>query len=106
MRCCAIMLFLFCGLLASCATPRNKAEKEKAPPPPPPPVAAEIIHVDPDFGFAILRCAVLPSAEKEAKVYRGDEIVGRLGLTGPVRPPFAAADILDGSPQIGDRVRP
>jgi hypothetical protein len=96
---------LFCSLLVSCATPRGEADKGKAPPPPPA-IAGEIIHVDNAFGFVILRCAVLPSTEKEAKVVRDDKIVGRLGITGPIRPPFMAADILEGTPQIGDRVRP
>lgn len=65
-------------------------------------VAGRVMHVNGREGHVILECASLPSAGEEAKVYRGEELVGRLRVSGPGRFPFVAADILEGRPREGD----
>ena len=97
------------GFLVSCRT------LDQAPPPvlPPSPAVSlnsgvdvgSVAHVNPDDGYVILRCAVLPYDQEELKVYRNGMAVGRLRVSGPQKPPFFAADILEGHPRQGDRAQ-
>lgn len=47
----------------------------------------------------------VPPLRSEMGVYRQNVFVGSVRITGPVRPPLAAADVLTGSIQKGDVVR-
>jgi hypothetical protein len=55
--------------------------------------------------FVILQCERLPFAGQTLKLYRGKEPAGVLRANGPFRPPFVAADVVEGVPQQGDTVR-
>ena len=93
--------------LVSCRTAPKKnpsAEDKPAAAAAPLQIAGEILHVNPTYQYVVIRCAVLPSGVEEAKVYREQTGVGRVRLTGPAHPPFVIADIVDGSPRVGDRV--
>ncbi|MFH0954378.1 MAG: hypothetical protein V1873_08620 [Verrucomicrobiota bacterium] len=67
--------------------------------------AGRVMHVNERDGYVILRCESLPSPGEEARVYRGEQRVGRLSITGPGHSLFMAADIIEGAPQIGDTVK-
>ena len=92
-------------VLAGCRTP--------APPPaaaPSEPVyvevgAGRVVHVNRREGHVILECASLPLEGEEATLYRGNEPVGRLRISGHGRLPFVAADLLEGDAREGDLAR-
>jgi hypothetical protein len=112
MRPCLLVLVAAAGagFLAACRTvptlPAPAAEATPTPAAKPRPVfAGEVVQIG-DDGYVVLRCAVLPSEGEEAKVYRGDEVVARLRISGPAYPPFIAADVIEGRPRPGDRIRP
>ncbi len=48
----------------------------------------------------------LPPLQSRLQVFRNDEKVGEVRLSGPERNGFVAADILDGFIQVDDQVRP
>lgn len=58
-----------------------------------------------ELGYVVVECVSLPLADEEATVYREDQAVARVRLTGPSRMPFVAADIIEGLPEVGDKVR-
>lgn len=64
-----------------------------------------VVRVNAAHAYAVVRCASLPFDGEEATVYRDDRIAGRLRFTGPAKPPFAVADVVDGAPEAGDSVR-
>jgi hypothetical protein len=97
--------FAMLTLLVSCQTPLSEDAKKSVKEKEPMPLAGEVVRVNHEYQYAVLRCAVLPSGVEEAIVYRGDVMVGHVKLTGPVHPPYIVADVLDGKLRIGDRVR-
>jgi hypothetical protein len=102
-------------LLVSCGTPaRRKAPDAgdaagSAPAPPPPAEAlafkGEVVRANLADGYVIVKCAFLPSAGGTYTVFRGFHRVASIRFTGNARRPFAAADIVDGTPRAGDRVQ-
>lgn len=58
-----------------------------------------------ELGYVVVECVSLPLADEEATVYRDGQAVARVRLTGPSRAPFVAADIIEGLPEVGDKVR-
>ncbi|HBA84772.1 MAG TPA: hypothetical protein DCZ95_11815 [Verrucomicrobia bacterium] len=64
-----------------------------------------VVHVNERMGYAIVRCAVLPSTGEEVKIYRNDKEAARLRISGPQRRPYFSADVTSGRPRRGDRVR-
>ncbi|OQW97808.1 MAG: hypothetical protein BWK77_00840 [Verrucomicrobia bacterium A1] len=74
----------------------------------PPPVlltVGRVLSVNAERGYVVVECGSLPSPGEEAKVFRGEQAVALLRISGPSRPPFVTADIVDGQPQPGDTVK-
>lgn len=46
-----------------------------------------------------------PPLRTRLRVYRNGQQIGEVEVIGPVYPPFAAANILEGVPAVGDTVR-
>jgi hypothetical protein len=97
-------LFLGAVLLAGCRSPAPAAK------PPKPAVAqdalrGEVLRVNTRERYAVVRCTVLPTSGKEVTVFRRDQPVGKLRITDPRSPPYATADIVEGRPMRGDRIR-
>ena len=90
--------------LAGCRTP-SAPRASAAPPPPVLLTVGHVLHVNAPRGYAVLQCGSLPSPGEEARVFRGEQPVARLRISGPNRPPFVTADILDGQPLEGDAVK-
>ena len=96
--------------LALAAAGGCRSPRPESPPAPPPPAAigprGEVIRVNEQHRYVVLRCEVLPSGPEQATLYRNGRPVGRILVNGPARPPFAIADVLEGKPQPGDRAAP
>jgi hypothetical protein len=91
---------------AGCSSPGPKAAAtDPAAPVPPGPSVGEIIHVNREMGYVVLNCTALPSTGEEIRVFRGEQPVGLVRVTGPVHDVFAAADIVNGELRQGDRIR-
>jgi hypothetical protein len=69
------------------------------------PFKGEVVRVNRSDRYVIVQCAALPSEGQTYRVYRGFSSVALIRFTGAARRPFAAADILEGLPQAGDRVQ-
>lgn len=89
--------------LASCASTREN----------PPPAAAgpvpilaiqhgRVASVNAASHYLVLECAVLPKENEEITLFRGNEQTGRVKINRHISGNFAAADILDGDPAVGD----
>lgn len=102
------VLAAVCG--AGCAG-RGPA-REPLVPPPPPPLSPEsagegvwpVVYVRADQGHLVVRGERLPNPGEEATVLRGDFPVGVVRFTDQRQGHHAAADIVEGAPQPGDRV--
>lgn len=107
--CCVMaVLSVAVGLVgAGCGTPGPKQPEAPAvqTPPPPGPSLGEVIHVNKEMRYVVLQCTALPSPGEEIRVFRGDQTVGRLRVTGPVHDVFVAADVVEGDMRQGDRIR-
>lgn len=68
-------------------------------------MVGRIVKVDRRYNYVIVKCESLPVTGEDAVVYHKDKQVAKLHLSGPARPPFVAADILDGRPQKEDAVK-
>jgi hypothetical protein len=100
----------FLALLATgCSSPGPaKPQAATAPvaaPAAPGPSLGEIIHVNRELGYVVVNCTALPSNGEELRVFRGEQPVGLVRVTGPVRDVFAGADIVEGEARQGDRLR-
>jgi hypothetical protein len=87
---------------------RTAPPQARVPPVEPPPVLltiGHVLHVNAPRGYVVVQCGSLPSLGEEAKVFRGEQAVARLRISGPSQPPFVTADVLDGEPQAGDTVK-
>jgi hypothetical protein len=104
-----ILLALCIPLLGGCAhgnpakpaTPVAGSEQPAAPGP----SFGQVIHVNREEQYVILECTALPSTGEVIKVYRNEEAVGRLRVTGPAYNVFVACDAVDGDVRQGDKVR-
>jgi hypothetical protein len=101
------MLFTVALLVFGCAAPPTKK-------PSPQPVVrivpderlhGRIATINSPGQFAVLDFNVgrIPPLRSELNVYRGNEVVGVVRLTGPARDNLVAADIVDGELAVGDR---
>ena len=88
-------------LLAGCASPRVVIPD----PTPRGPAVGEIMQVNEAGRFVVVRAAVLPEAGQEATVFAEEGVVGRIRFTSSLRPPYMAADIVEGRPRRGDLFR-
>ncbi len=68
-------------------------------------MVGRIAQVNRRYNYVIIKCESLPVTGEDAVVYHKDKPVGKLHISGPARPPFVAADILDGRPQKEDAVK-
>jgi hypothetical protein len=68
-------------------------------------LAGKVIRVNPEFGYIVAECAVLPNSGEEARLLRGEFEVGRIRFSGPYAFPYAIADVIEGRPVAGDRIR-
>ncbi len=68
-------------------------------------VLGSVRQVRTSMGYVVLECVGLPLPGEQATVYRGDEVVGYVCVTKPIRMPYAAADIVGGSPAVGDKAK-
>ena len=94
------------AVTAACARQRTK--------PSPPGVPAQfaaapsrITQVNDQFHFVVIDFSgrTLPAAGTRVSVYRGEQRVGTVVITEPVRSHFATGDILEGDLQVSDEVR-
>lgn len=110
----AIFILAFGLLFTACRTSRGKKEDPKAGP------DAETTEVTPVVVYqgriAFVKAAAkyvvvegaigeVPPADTTLNVYRGDQKVGEIKSTNQARSSNYAADILSGSPKVGDTVR-
>ena len=66
-----------------------------------------VIRINPRLKFVVLDYSLnrIPGLGTHLKLYRGLEIVGEVALNGPVQGETAAADIISGTPELGDQAR-
>jgi hypothetical protein len=98
-------------LLNGCGTAGEGGDRRPGTPPRAPARTAtrasgpRVVKIHPDYGYAVIECAALPSAGEEARVYRNGRPVGIVRFTGRARPPFVIADIVSGDLSRGDQIR-
>jgi hypothetical protein len=71
------------------------------------PLEGKVIYLGDSNGSVVIQFGertTIP-AQGELGVYRGENLVGRIRLKEPIRPPFATAVILSGTPDVGDMIR-
>ena len=70
-------------------------------------LVGRVVRANPTARFAIITFPVGVMAEPDQRlsVYRGQEKVGELKVSGPPRDESIAADIMEGDCQVGDEVR-
>lgn len=66
-----------------------------------------VLRINTRLKFVVLDYALnrIPGLGTHLKLYRGLEVVGEVTLNGPIQGETAAADIVSGTPQIGDQAR-
>lgn len=75
---------------------------------PPQPVSGrqgEVLVLKKTFVILDFSESAVPSLGSDLAVYRGTEKVGAVHITKPIKPPLAAAEIIQGNLQRGDIVR-
>lgn len=101
------ILFTVALLAFGCAAPRTKKPSPQAAVRlvPDERLHGRIATINSPGQFAVLDFNVgrIPPLKSELNVYRGNEIVGVVRLTGPARDNLVAADILNGELVVGDR---
>jgi hypothetical protein len=128
-----VISFLGALLLSGCATPSTEGEfpddpgvfvPRSVPVPPPsaiqpaaepevpaarldPRVHGRIASVNPILRFVVMEFPVwrLPAPEQRLNVYRGEQKVGEVKVTGPTIDTTVAGDLVAGEAQPGDEVR-
>jgi len=70
-------------------------------------MGAPVTLVNTQFGFIVLNYSsrIMPAVGTRLSVYRGQQRVGAVRITEPVRPRFATADVLEGELRTGDEAR-
>jgi len=71
------------------------------------PTSGRIHSVNPGLQFVVVDYTIggAPPMQSLVPVYRGNQKVGQLRLTGPERNGFVAADVVEGILQVDDEVR-
>ena len=95
------------ALLAGCGTTRKAVEAGSKKPPVAEPryLSGRVLRCNSEHGYVIVECALLPRKGEEATVFRGESPVGRVRFGGEVSFPYATAEIIEGHPMSGDRIR-
>ena len=72
------------------------------------PASGRVHTLNPGLRFVVVDYTLggMPPLHSRLNVYRNNEKIGEVRLSGPERNGFVAADILEGILQIGDEVRP
>jgi hypothetical protein len=103
------ILSMFLIVLAGCTTPRPQpvAPTTTMPTAKLGVTGARITRLHAQHKFVVLdfTSRVMPAVGTKLPVYRGNERVGEVQLTEPVRVNFATADILTGDLIVGDEAR-
>ena len=70
-------------------------------------VQGRIVSVNAALRFVVMDFPIrkLPALEQRLNIYRGDQKMGEVRVTGPVRDTTIAGDLLSGQAQVGDLVR-
>lgn len=70
-------------------------------------VTGKIVNVRLQGGFVVIDFGgkTVPSKGTKLGLWRGGQKIGRVEMTEPSYPPFGAANILEGIPEVGDTVR-
>jgi hypothetical protein len=63
-----------------------------------------ILSVNPAHEYAIVECVTIPEPGQEVRIYSGSHIQARLVITSQIRGVFAAADIVEGTPNKNDLI--
>ena len=68
---------------------------------------ARITSINQTYRFAVVDFSsrAMPAIGTRLNVYRGEQRIGAIQLTEPVRARFATADILEGELRVGDEAR-
>jgi hypothetical protein len=102
--CVVIVLLMLVG--SGCRTPPVAPVPDTADAAPPVLMTVgHVLRVNAARGYVVVECGSLPSPGEEARVFRGEQAVARLKLSGPRRPPFVTGDIVEGQPETGDTVK-
>lgn len=93
--------------VAACATGQKPTSppNQKSEPRPRSMWIGSVIRVNAEKRYVVIECAVLPRAGEEARVFRGEVAVGKVRFARQISFPYAAADVLEGEPATGDRVK-
>lgn len=70
-----------------------------------PRVVGEVVFVHPELAYVIVRGRDLPPDKEQATLERSGASVGTVRFEGSRQAPFAAADVVEGQPRVGDQVR-
>jgi len=120
----AVALAWMVALASACGATRKPSSTAKPEPPPPAQSASKtptgpdgaravqvlqgtVVEVNPKLRFVVVDfgAKALPSLEQRLSVYRLDQKVGELRVSGPFRGSHAVADITAGEAAFGDFVR-
>ncbi len=71
------------------------------------PASGRVHSVNPGLRFLVVDYTLggMPELQSRLNVYRNNEKIGEIRLSGPERNGFVAADILEGILQVGDEIR-
>lgn len=71
------------------------------------PASGRVHSVNPGLRFLVVDYTLggMPPLQSRLTVYRNNEKIGEIRLSGPERNGFVAADILEGILQVGDEIR-
>jgi hypothetical protein len=95
-------------LIAACSSTKKPPLTPRPAPAPKPEerfFSGKVLRFNAEHAYVVVECAVLPRQGEEATVFRGESPVGRVRFGGKVSFPYATADLLSGSPMVGDRIR-
>lgn len=95
------------SLLATCAAPSRTGKPSPGSSPPRPIIVGEVAIVDENKRFVLIDLAsnlYTPAPGVALRTMNGAEETGRLRAAPERKRPFVAADIIDGTPNVGDEV--
>lgn len=104
----AAACLLLALLAAACSSAKSPPLTPRPMPAPKPEerfFSGKVLRYNAEHAYVVVECAVLPRQGEEATVFRGEIPVGRVRFGGKVSFPYATADLLSGSPAVGDRIR-
>ena len=94
------------AIIACTGCASTQGLRDPLPPSPAPLIATqfgEVVSVNRTDGYVVVECAVLPKEGEELTLYQGNGQTGRVKINRYISGSFAAADVLEGEPEKGDR---